>query len=342
MYELKKILRDITVSTTVRVTVYTDGDVRVEGDDIKHSLPQNGEKIYSDEKNGVTVFKFVFFSEEYYGVINACGMEGHNYAVMISRMIEGSLSRQARITKREALRKIVVGDASPDETRAFKEKYSFPDGACFVIAVSAERNMPEIENLINQASTDRTDCLVHVSDNSCALIKFTSDDVDYQSASEFCEFIVQSAFEEIGIRPIIGVGGVVQNFLDIAVSGEQAFTAVRMCKKFSSKGEIHTYKEYLLTKMLEGIPENRKREYISEFLDDRATELFDDDEMTGTAEEFLSNSLNVSETSRNLFMHRNTLMYRLDKIEKITGLNIRKFPDAVSFRVLTILYTLLK
>ena len=61
-----------------------------------------------------------------------------------------------------------------------------------------------------------------------------------------------------------------------------------------------------------------------------------------TAEAFLQSSLNVSETSRNLYMHRNTLLYRLDKIEKATGLNIRLFSDAVSFRVLTVLYKLLK
>ncbi|MDE5897076.1 MAG: helix-turn-helix domain-containing protein, partial [Clostridia bacterium] len=65
-------------------------------------------------------------------------------------------------------------------------------------------------------------------------------------------------------------------------------------------------------------------------------------EMSGTAEAFLECSLNLSETSRNLFLHRNTLTYRLDKIERVTGLNIRKFSDAVTFRVITILYRLLQ
>jgi carbohydrate diacid regulator len=70
--------------------------------------------------------------------------------------------------------------------------------------------------------------------------------------------------------------------------------------------------------------------------------VFEDEEMLETAEVFLQSSLNVSETSRNLYMHRNTLLYRLDKIEKSTGLNIRLFSDAVSFRVLTVLHKLLK
>mgnify|MGYP001075269717 CR=1 FL=1 len=60
-----------------------------------------------------------------------------------------------------------------------------------------------------------------------------------------------------------------------------------------------------------------------------------------TAEEFLHTSLNVSETSRNLYMHRNTLMYRLDKIERATGLDIRKFQDAMTFRLVMILYKLI-
>ena len=126
------------------------------------------------------------------------------------------------------------------------------------------------------------------------------------------------------------------------VSYTQAVTAVRMSGIFHSEGEVHSYREYLLVRMLEDVPESRLKEYLEQFQVSGMGEVFADKEMTATAEEFLENSLNVSETSRNLFMHRNTLMYRLDKIERITGLNIRKFSDAVTFRVITILHKLLK
>ena len=82
-------------------------------------------------------------------------------------------------------------------------------------------------------------------------------------------------------------------------------------------------------------------QYLAEMSDERFKEIFEDEEMLATAEAFLQSSLNVSETSRNLYMHRNTLLYRLDKIEKATGLNIRQFSDAVSFRVLTVIHRLL-
>ena len=83
-------------------------------------------------------------------------------------------------------------------------------------------------------------------------------------------------------------------------------------------------------------------QYFAEITDEHCKEVFSDEELLNTAEAFLQSSLNVSETARNLYMHRNTLLYRLDKIEKATGLNIRQFSDAVSFRVLTVLHKLLK
>ena len=90
-------------------------------------------------------------------------------------------------------------------------------------------------------------------------------------------------------------------------------------------------------RMLEELPAARRAEFLAVLLDGEARELLKDEELAGTAEEFLGNDLNVSETARNLYMHRNTLMYRLDKLERLTGLNLRKFSDAVTFRVITIL-----
>ena len=128
---------------------------------------------------------------------------------------------------------------------------------------------------------------------------------------------------------------------DIADSYARAENAIRYADVFESKGNVHSYREFILVKMLEDIPESKLAEYLSDLTDESFRELFEDEEMLSTAEEFLQSSLNVSETSRNLYMHRNTLLYRLDKIEKATGLNIRSFSDAVSFRVLTVIHRLL-
>lgn len=94
--------------------------------------------------------------------------------------------------------------------------------------------------------------------------------------------------------------------------------------------------------MLQDLPETRIKEYAAQFRISNAAEVFTDPDLAITAERFLENDLNLSETSRTLFLHRNTLMYRLDKIKRITGLDLKDFSDAVTFRVISILYKLIK
>ena len=192
---------------------------------------------------------------------------------------------------------------------------------------------------IERCIADTSDMVVRMDDNVCAVVRFSDDG---QTPYDFAQFLYQSLYEEVGVKASMGVGGEVGTFAEISSSYHQAVTAVRMSAVFHGKGEVHSYKEYLLVKMLEEVPESRLKEYLEQLQIGDAREIFDDEEMVNTAEEFLQSSLNVSETSRNLFMHRNTLMYRLDKIERVTGLNIRKFSDAVSFRVITILYKLMQ
>jgi carbohydrate diacid regulator len=159
----------------------------------------------------------------------------------------------------------------------------------------------------------------------------------YQSSTEYAEFLRQSIYEETGALVKISVGGTVNTIIDLSTSFSQAVTASRMAETIESRGDVHSYKEFVLIKMLEDLPKYKLNEYLEILMDSGAREIFADPEMVATAEEFLENSLNVSETARKLYLHRNTLIYRLDKIERATGLNIRKFSDSVTFRLITML-----
>ena len=138
------------------------------------------------------------------------------------------------------------------------------------------------------------------------------------------------------------MGGTVKSLTDIAISYAQAYTTQRLALQNNYKRGVHPFKQYVLYKILEDLPRYKLNEYMELLDDSRAEDIFNDEEMKETAEEFLENSLNQSETARKLFLHRNTLNYRLDKIEKATGLNIRKFSDAVTFRLITLIRELVK
>ena len=103
-------------------------------------------------------------------------------------------------------------------------------------------------------------------------------------------------------------------------------------------GSASNYIDERYIKLTEEISQIKLSELLSAITTPESKEVLNDEELLETAENFLSNDLNVSETSRVINVHRNTLMYRLDKIEKITGLDIRKFNDALDFRLISILY----
>lgn len=258
---------------------------------------------------------------------------------LVRYLVENAAGKKFLPEKSDYLKSILLGEGSSWYAFRFMTKYNLPDGPCFAVDILPDRRLDESVAHVERCLAESSDLAVKMDDSRLAVVKFQDEG---QSPYDFCTFLAQSLYEELGVKASIGMGCETNSFSEIATSYNQAVTAVRMSGIFHSKGEVHSYREYLLVRMLEDVPEARLKDYMQQFRIENTQELFEDAEMIGTAEEFLENSLNVSETSRNLFMHRNTLMYRLDKIERLTGLNIRNFSDAVTFRVISILYRLLK
>ena len=289
------------------------------------------------QADGATFFKVLHRGAEYVCAIQGTGPVEKNYAVFLSDAIENTAGKSLNLPRGEFIRRILLGECSADDVQTYAIKYSVPESPCFALAISSDLKAGELMSFLTQYAGEEADTAVAVTGKDCAFIKFMDEDTEYQSSADFANFLARSLLEEVGVKVRIGVGGTVRHFEEIASSYRQANTALRMSGIFNSGGEVHTYREFVLVKMLEDLPEAKLGEYLSILLDGEAKELLKDEDMVNTAEEFLENNLNVSETARNLYMHRNTLMYRLDKIERVMGLNLRKFSDAVTFRVITIL-----
>lgn len=236
------------------------------------------------------------------------------------------------------LKDVLLDESSELGIFRFLTRNNIEDGACYALDVLCKNRTAEVASHIERCLEGSKDLSVVMDDSRIAVVKFAGDE---QTPYEFGSFLSQSIYEELGVRACIGIGCEEKSFTRIAKSYQQAVDAVRMSGIFRSKGDVHMYREYLLVRMLEEVPKHRLKEYLEQFDVSHAEELFGDEEMSDTLEQFLECNLNASETSRNLYMHRNTLMYRLDKVESATGLDIRKFSDAVTFRVVTILYKLL-
>lgn len=337
MHELDKIMKKISETLGVECSYYRE-DIRPKGVPV---CDRQFEGVTDDGK--YTFFRFFFKRAGYIGVISGDLEEAKKFAFLLPAYIESFAEKEADLSKSEFLKKILLGDCTSASLQKFETKFSVSSTACFVLVVNVPKMMDEAMALIAQYSGNSLDTVVKMDGKNCALVKFLKGEEDeYHSAADYADFLAQSLKEELGIDVVVGVGSTVKGLKDATASYMQAASALRYASVFEDKGSVHTYREYMLIKMLEDVPESKLVEYFSELTDENSQEILDDEEMVSTAEEFLRCSLNVSETSRNLYMHRNTLLYRLDKIERATGLNIRLFPDAVSFRVLMILYKLLE
>lgn len=306
-------------------------------------LTESG-KIIADDKSGRTYFRFTYRDGDYIAGIPGRDKISANYAYLLHGLIENSGSADIALGMNDYLKKIVLGDCSKLQVQKFHVKFNVPDIPCYSLVVSAPKGSEDdVMNVLESYSSNSLDTPFATKDGIFVFVKFidTPVETEYQSSGEFANYLQQSLFEELGISVSVGVGTVVKHLSEINTSYQQAFDALKMSRIFNSKGSVHSYKEYVLIKMLEDIPKARLKDYLAILSSEESKQIFGDEDMLNTAEEFLDNSLNVSETARELFMHRNTLIYRLDKIEKATGLNIKSFSDAVTFRVITILNKIL-
>lgn len=342
--DIRIFINGIREKTGIDFSVYTaKGEFIAGKGQIGDTVPIDVDSIVADTANQRTLFLIKYKSKCFIGKIDGVGETQKNYAYLIAELAENSFFKESGLSRAEFFKAILMGETNHAQISRYMRKYAIKNMPAFVMILGANAGViDDIAVMLSNYSADGMDFVVKIDVEQLAFVKFMDDREEYQSSTEYAEFLKQTIYEEMGVDVKITIGGTVKNIADLSTSFTQATSAVRMRNAIEARGDIHTFKEYVLVKMLEDLPKYKLNENLETLLDSGAKEIFEDAEMIDTAEEFLENSLNVSETSRKLYLHRNTLAYRLDKIEKATGLNIRKFSDAVTFRLITILSRLVR
>lgn len=130
----------------------------------------------------------------------------------------------------------------------------------------------------------------------------------------------------------VAYGTIVSEIKEVSRSYKEAKMALEVGKIFYEDKYITGYSSLGIGRLIYQLPMPLCRMFIKEIFEDKSPDEFDDETIT-TINKFFDNSLNVSETSRQLYIHRNTLVYRLDKLQKSTGLDLRIFEDAITFKI---------
>ncbi len=347
---LKSIISDIENRTGVGIAVFDFlGDLMARTSGAEEGYPFKSlqptvfvDGIYADKTVEYTYFliNVDMRSQPLVGVIRGADKRSTDYAFMISSIIENALKHFNPTSDDEnVFKSVLLGTASTYDIKDIKEKLGFPNGLYYVYAIGAEASkICEIMNFLTSFSTSQYDVCAMMREDVLAYVKYINPDDESIGVNELAVMLSENVKTELSLDLSICSGGIARGIHEFRESYNQAIAGLNMGKYFNYSGRVYSYKEFLMASILEELPRKVIENYKRRNLDAETIAVLEDPDLTLTAEVFMNHSLNISETARSLYVHRNTLMYRLDKIERDTGLNIRVFSDAVTFRILEILY----
>ena len=202
----------------------------------------------------------------------------------------------------------------------------------YVIDLEDKKDSTAVELVKNLFATKMRDYVTEVDEQSIVLIKDVRDVKNEDELQKLADMIVDNMHTEAMVRVRVGYGNQVNNLPDIAKSYQEAKMALEVGKIFYAEKETIAYRYLGIGRLIYQLPMSLCEMFIHEVFGDEIPDIFNE-ETTTTIQKFFENNLNISETARQLYVHRNTLVYRLERLEKIIGLDIRKFDDAMTFKL---------
>ena len=203
----------------------------------------------------------------------------------------------------------------------------------FIIETSHEKDSVALDNVRNLLSGKSRDFVTAVDEKNIIVVKELADKDGSRElekmAKEMME-ILRAESEDDKIH--IAYGTVVNDIKEVSKSYKEAKLALDVGKIFFDEKDIVAYSTLGIGRLIYQLPIPLCKMFIKEIFEGKSPDEFDEETLT-TINKFFENSLNVSETSRQLYIHRNTLVYRLDKLQKSTGLDLRVFEDAITFKI---------
>ena len=202
----------------------------------------------------------------------------------------------------------------------------------FLIKFSGKTDMLPFEMLQNMFPDKSKDYVISVGEHDIVLVKDVKAGTDSKEIEKIATNIADTLSAEFYTKVSIGISTTVDNIKDLARAYKEAQVAIEVGKVFETEKNIISYENLGIGRLIYQLPTTLCEMFLQEVFKKGSLESLDRETLM-TIQCFFENNLNVSETSRKLFVHRNTLVYRLDKIRKLTGLDLREFEHAITFKV---------
>lgn len=285
---------------------------------------------------GCHFFKVIVEGEVEYILLTKSGTED---AYMIGRLAVCQIrnmvaAHMEQFDRNNFMQNILLGNMLVVDmyNKAQKLHIEQSERVVFVIDVERKKDSTIMEMVKNLFVTKAKDFVTEVDEQSIILVKDTRDMKEEDNLENLAEMIVDNLHAEAMVRVRVGYGNRVRNLQDIAKSYQEAKMALEVGRIFYADKEIISYSKLGIGRLIYQLPMSLCEMFIQEVFGGEIPDIFNEETLT-TIQKFFENNLNISETARQLYVHRNTLVYRLERLEKIIGLDIRKFDDAMTFKI---------
>ncbi|MGN0415029.1 MAG: PucR family transcriptional regulator [Agathobacter sp.] len=276
---------------------------------------------------------------EYILVCQVTGEEELIYARMAVCQIRNlAIGFAEQFDRNHFIQNILLGNILMADLIGKAKKYHIPDcpRVVFVIDTGNKNNDLAMELVKNLSDLRSRDFVTSLDQHSVILVKDISH-IGEEHAEEELKRIASSLSDslhmEAMIKVRIGYGNAVNRLSDIAQSYQEARLALEVGRIFYAEYDTISYGKLGIGRLIYQLPMSLCEMFIKEVFGDEIPDILEDEEAMTTTNKFLENNLNISETARQMYVHRNTLVYRLERIEKAIGLDIRTFDDAMTFKI---------
>lgn len=202
----------------------------------------------------------------------------------------------------------------------------------FLINIISTNDVSAYDVIQNLFPDKNKDFVFNITESDIVLVKEIKPSTDVKDLEKLAKSISDTLSTEFFTRVNVGIGTPIVGVKDLARSFKEAQIALEVGKVFDTDKTIVSYDNLGIARLIYHLPTTLCETFLKEVFKKGSIESLDHETLF-TIQRFFENNLNVSETSRKLFVHRNTLVYRLDKIKKLTGLDLREFDHAIIFKI---------
>ena len=204
--------------------------------------------------------------------------------------------------------------------------------AVFLVRQVGSSDVATVDVLSGMFPDKLQDFVLSVNENDIAVIKQLGNNTSAEELEKLAHAMEETLKSELFVKVVIGIGTVAEHLRELADAYKEAQTAIDVGKVFDTEKSVMHYENLGIGRLIYQLPTTLCEIFLTEVFKKNSIDSLDQETLF-TINKFFENNLNVSETSRKLFVHRNTLVYRLEKIKKLTGLDLRQFDHAIVFKV---------